>query len=102
MAHPRLLLMDEPTAGVFPETSQLIARRVREICATGVTVLLIAHNMAFLSWVADEVVVMAEGKVLTRGSLAEAREHKDVIAAYLGAGAASGGDPRASSIGGGE
>jgi branched-chain amino acid transport system ATP-binding protein len=49
-----------------------------------VTVLLIAHNMAFLSWVADEVVVMAEGKVLTRGSLEETREHKDVIAAYLG------------------
>jgi branched-chain amino acid transport system permease protein len=89
MAHPRLLLMDEPTAGVYPETSQLIARRVREIAASGVTVLLIAHNMAFLSWVADDVVVMAEGKVLTRGSLEEAREHKDVIAASLGTGAAS-------------
>ena len=103
MAHPRLLLMDEPTAGVYPETSQLIARRVREIAEAGVTVLLIAHNMAFLSWVADEVVVMAEGKVLTRGSLEQAREHKDVIAAYLGAGAV--GDavgPRPSSVGGGE
>ncbi|MGH3252011.1 MAG: ABC transporter permease subunit [Trebonia sp.] len=103
MAHPRLLLMDEPTAGVFPETSQLIARRVREIADGGVTVLVIAHNMAFLSQVADEVVVMAEGKVLTRGTLAQAREHKEVIAAYLGAGAV--GDargPRASSVGGGE
>lgn len=103
MAHPRLLLMDEPTAGVFPETSQLIARRVREVAANGVTVLLIAHNMAFLSWVADEVVVMAEGKVLTRGSLEEARAHKDVIAAYLGVAAASeSGGPHATSIGGGE
>jgi ABC-type branched-subunit amino acid transport system ATPase component len=101
MAHPRLLLMDEPTAGVFPETSQLIARRVREIAATGVTVLLIAHNMAFLSRVADEVVVMAEGKVLTRGSLEEVREHKDVIAAYLGTSAAGGGS-RTSSVGGSE
>jgi branched-chain amino acid transport system permease protein len=103
MAHPRLLLLDEPTAGVFPETSQLIADRVREIAAAGVTVLVIAHNMAFLSWVAEEVVVMAEGKVLTRGSLAEAREHKDVIAAYLGvsaAGQASG--PRAATASGGE
>jgi branched-chain amino acid transport system permease protein len=103
MAHPRLLLMDEPTAGVFPETSQLIARRVREIAENGVTVLLIAHNMAFLSWVADEVVVMAEGKVLTRGSLEEARAHKDVIAAYLGVAAASESHgPHASSVGGGE
>ena len=103
MAHPRLLLMDEPTAGVFPETSQLIARRVREIAETGVTVLLIAHNMAFLSWVADDVVVMAEGKVLTRGPLEEARAHKDVIAAYLGVAAASDSrGPRTSPVGGGE
>ncbi|HUY50405.1 MAG TPA: branched-chain amino acid ABC transporter ATP-binding protein/permease [Streptosporangiaceae bacterium] len=102
MAHPRLLLMDEPTAGVYPETSQLIARRVREIAATGVTVLLIAHNMAFLSWVADDVVVMAEGRVLTRGSLEQAREHKDVIAAYLGVAASESRGSQASSVGGGE
>ena len=103
MAHPRVLLMDEPTAGVFPETSQLIASRVREIAETGVTVLLIAHNMAFLSWVADDVVVMAEGKVLTRGTLEEARAHKDVIAAYLGVAAASESrETRTSPVGGGE
>jgi len=98
MAHPRLLLMDEPTAGVYPETSQLIAHRVREIAQSGVTVLLIAHNMAFLSWVADDVVVMAEGRVLTRGSLEEAREHKDVIAAYLGVAAGESRGPQASSV----
>ncbi len=102
MARPRLLLMDEPTAGVYPETSQLIARRVREIAEAGVTVLLIAHNMAFLSWVADDVVVMAEGRVLTRGPLEQAREHKDVIAAYLGVAAGEPRGPRASSVGGGE
>ena len=90
MAHPRVLLMDEPTAGVFPETSQLIARRVREIAEAGVTVLLIAHNMAFLSAVADDAVVMAEGKVLTRGPLEQVREHEEVIAAYLGVAAESG------------
>jgi neutral amino acid transport system ATP-binding protein len=84
MAHPKLLLLDEPTAGVFPETSRLIATRVREIAAQGVTVLLIAHNMGFLSSVADDVVVMAEGRVLTRGSLDFVRAHEEVIAAYLG------------------
>jgi ABC-type branched-subunit amino acid transport system ATPase component len=84
MAHPKLLLLDEPTAGVFPETSRLIATRVREIAAQGVTVLLIAHNMGFLSAVADDVVVMAEGRVLTRGSLDYVRAHEEVIAAYLG------------------
>jgi branched-chain amino acid transport system ATP-binding protein/branched-chain amino acid transport system permease protein len=101
MAHPRILLMDEPTAGVFPETSQLIARRVREIAQSGVTVLLIAHNMAFLSSVADDVVVMAEGRVLTRGPLEQVREHADVIAAYLGVAAGQSGDSEVSRIGGG-
>lgn len=85
MAHPKLMLLDEPTAGVFPETSRLIATRVRDIVAQGVTVVLIAHNMGFLSTVADDVVVMAEGKVLTRGPLEVVREHEEVIAAYLGA-----------------
>lgn len=102
MARPRLLLMDEPTAGVFPETSQLIARRVREIAATGVTVLLIAHNMAFLSSVADDVVVIAEGRVLTWGPLEQVQEHKEVIAAYLGVAAGQVRGPRVTPVGGGE
>jgi ABC-type branched-subunit amino acid transport system ATPase component len=84
MARPRLLLLDEPTAGVFPETSQLIATRVREIADQGVTVLVVAHNMAFLASIADDIVCMAEGKVLTRGTLDYVRQHQDVIAAYLG------------------
>jgi branched-chain amino acid transport system ATP-binding protein len=84
MAHPTLLLLDEPTAGVFPETSRLIAERVRDIADRGVTVLVVAHNMSFLSAVSDDVVVMAEGKVLTRGPLAAVRAHAEVIAAYLG------------------
>jgi ABC-type branched-subunit amino acid transport system ATPase component len=84
MAKPRLLLLDEPTAGVFPETSVLIAERVREIAATGVGILLIAHNMGFLASTADEVVVMAEGKVLIKGHLDEVRANERVISAYLG------------------
>jgi branched-chain amino acid transport system ATP-binding protein len=84
MAHPKLLLLDEPTAGVFPEISRLIAERVREIAGQGVSILLIAHNMGFLSSVADEVVVMAQGKVLTRGTLEYVRSQQEVVAAYLG------------------
>ena len=92
MAHPKLLLLDEPTAGVFPETSRLIATRVKQIAQQGVTVLLIAHNMGFLSSVADDVVVMAEGKVLVRGPLETVRAHADVIAAYLGTTVAQSGE----------
>jgi ABC-type branched-subunit amino acid transport system ATPase component len=84
MAHPTLMLLDEPTAGVFPETTRLIATRVRDVSARGITVLLIAHNMDFLSSVADEVVVMAEGRVLTRGTLESVRNDEQVVSAYLG------------------
>jgi ABC-type branched-subunit amino acid transport system ATPase component len=84
MAHPRLLLLDEPAAGVFPETIMLIADRVREIADQGVSVILIAHNMSFLTRVADDAVVMAQGKVLTRGSVDYVRAHDEVVAAYLG------------------
>jgi ABC-type branched-subunit amino acid transport system ATPase component len=86
MAHPSLLLLDEPTAGVFPELALLISERVREISRQGVTVLVVAHNMGWLSAISDEVVVMAEGKVLTRGTLEVVRQHSEVISAYLGVG----------------
>jgi ABC-type branched-subunit amino acid transport system ATPase component len=84
MARPKLLLFDEPTAGVFPEISQLIATRICEVAKQGVTILVVAHNMGFLERVADDVVVMAEGKVLARGSLEYVRSHERVVAAYLG------------------
>lgn len=84
MAEPKLLLLDEPSAGVYATVAHLIATRVREIVASGITVLVVAHNMAFLGEIADDVVVMAQGRVLTRGSLAEVRAHQDVVAAYLG------------------
>jgi branched-chain amino acid transport system ATP-binding protein len=58
----------------------------------------IAHNMGFLSMVADDVVVMAEGKVLTRGSLDEVRAHQEVITAYLGVQAVT--SPQVGQIGG--
>jgi ABC-type branched-subunit amino acid transport system ATPase component len=84
MAHPKVLLLDEPSAGVFPETSLLIADHIRTIASRGVTVIVIAHNIGFLAAVTDDVVVMAEGRVLTRGTLDEVRSHEEVISAYLG------------------
>ncbi len=86
MAEPKLLLLDEPSAGVFPAVRKLIAERIREMVDQGITVLVVAHNMAFLSDVADDVVVMAQGKVLRRGTLSEVRADEAVVAAYLGGG----------------
>ncbi|HVC38369.1 MAG TPA: ABC transporter ATP-binding protein [Candidatus Dormibacteraeota bacterium] len=86
MAEPKLLLLDEPSAGVYPAVRHLIAQRIREVVGRGITVLVVAHNMAFLSEVADDVVVMAEGRVLRRGPLEEVRADQAVVAAYLGGG----------------
>lgn len=85
MAEPKLLLLDEPTAGVYPAVVQLIAERIREVVAQGVSVVVVAHNMAFLSSVASDVIVMGQGRVLAQGSLEEVRANRDVVAAYLGA-----------------
>lgn len=83
-AKPKLLLLDEPEAGVFPETKRLIAERIREISASGVSIILIAHNVGFLTSVADEVIVMAQGKLLTRGDAETVRSNEAVVASYLG------------------
>jgi ABC-type branched-subunit amino acid transport system ATPase component len=84
MAKPKLLLLDEPTAGVYPALVQLIAERLKELPGMGVTVLMVAHNMGFVSSVCDDVVVMAQGRMLTRGSLDEVRGNREVVEAYLG------------------
>jgi len=84
MAEPSLLLLDEPGAGVYPALMRLIGERIREIVSDRVSVLLVAHNMAFVSLVCDYVVVMDQGRVLTAGQLDEVRANKSVVEAYLG------------------
>ncbi len=84
MAEPSLLLLDEPGAGVYPALMRLIGERIREIVSDKVSVLLVAHNMAFVSLVCDYVVVMDQGRVLTAGQLDEVRANKSVVEAYLG------------------
>ncbi|MDP8959816.1 MAG: ABC transporter ATP-binding protein [Actinomycetota bacterium] len=93
MAEPTLLLLDEPAAGVNPALAGEIAARLLGLRAEGITLLVVEHNLGFLGQIADRVVVMAEGQVLTEGSMAEVRRHHEVLEAYLGrsttAGAAS-------------
>jgi len=84
MSDPKLLLLDEPGAGVYPALLRLIGERIREIAASGVSVLLVAHNMAFVSLVCDYVVVMDQGMVLATGTVDEVRTNKAVVEAYLG------------------
>lgn len=84
MAKPKLLLLDEPMAGVNPTLVEQIAQQLAAIRAEGVTIVLIEHEMALIEQLCDEVVVMAQGKFFTRGTFAEVASNRDVQEAYLG------------------
>ncbi|MDQ0470771.1 ABC transporter ATP-binding protein [Labrys wisconsinensis] len=84
MADPRLILLDEPAAGVNPV---LVAHQVvflKAMAAEGRTVMLIEHNMEMVADVCDEVVVLDAGAVIARGSPAEIRRDARVMRSYLG------------------
>jgi branched-chain amino acid transport system ATP-binding protein len=82
---PRLVLMDEPAAGLDTDESADLGRHLRALPDAGVTVLLVDHDMSLVLSVCDEVVVLDFGRVIARGTPAEIRNDDTVIAAYLGA-----------------
>jgi branched-chain amino acid transport system ATP-binding protein len=84
MGHPDLMLLDEPAAGVNPTLAAEIARYLAGLRDEGVTLLIVEHNLGFLDRIADRVLVMAEGRLLAQGTLAEVRQNHDVLDAYLG------------------
>ncbi len=82
---PKLLLLDEPAAGMNPEESRRVAETVRRLRDTdGITVLLIEHDMRVVMAVCDRVVVLDHGEKIGEGSPAEVRRAPAVIRAYLG------------------
>ncbi len=84
-AHPRMVLLDEPQAGVNPVLYGPMAVMIRELVASGTTVLMVEHNLDFVERLCDVVHVMALGKTIASGSMAELRRHEGVVTAYLGA-----------------
>ena len=79
-----VLMLDEPTAGVNPEVRQELKRILFDLKKEGDTILLIEHDMEFVMSISDDVIVMAEGSVLTRGTPKKVQSDKRVLEAYLG------------------
>ncbi len=81
---PRLLLMDEPAAGLNDTETLAMRSLIRRICAAGITVLLVEHNMGLVMQVSDRILVLDYGSRLAEGAPNDIRRDPRVIAAYLG------------------
>jgi branched-chain amino acid transport system ATP-binding protein len=84
VAEPRLLLLDEPAAGMNPAETDALKHLVQKIRHAGTTVLLVEHDMGFVMDISDDVTVLNFGRRIFDGSPTAARASSDVIAAYLG------------------
>jgi branched-chain amino acid transport system ATP-binding protein len=84
-AKPRLLLLDEPAAGLNATESREIDEVIKRVAASGVTVVLVEHDMKMVMGISDHILVLNYGRKLAEGTPAEVRANADVVAAYLGA-----------------
>jgi branched-chain amino acid transport system ATP-binding protein len=84
MAKPRLLLLDEPAAGLNDGETAELALLLRAVRDSGVTLLVVEHNMSLVMGVADEVIVLDAGAIVARGSPLEIQRNPRVIEAYIG------------------
>src|SRR5208283_3771515 len=83
---PRLLLLDEPTAGMNPTETTEMQALVAELKAEGLTILLIEHKLDMVMRLSERVIVMDEGKKIAEGAGEDVRNDAGVIEAYLGHG----------------
>lgn len=83
-ARPRLLLLDEPFAGMDPEETAAAVEMVRRIRDNGVTVMLVEHDMHAVMQISDRIAVINFGKKIAEGTPAEIQNNQEVVDAYLG------------------
>jgi len=84
MARPRILLLDEPAAGLNDTETRELSALLKAIKLAGITVLVVEHNMQLVMSVADQVIALDAGKVICSGTPLQVRHNPQVIEAYLG------------------
>ena len=85
MGDPKVILLDEPAAGVNPSLTRILIERIEELNRQGTTFFIIEHDMDFVMRHCDPVIALAEGRVVFEGSAEEARRNPLLLDAYLGA-----------------
>jgi branched-chain amino acid transport system ATP-binding protein len=85
MAEPKLVMLDEPMAGVNPALTQSLLDHIKDLKSSGTTVLFVEHDMHMVRHISDWVIVMAEGRIVAEGPPAQVMKDQAVIDAYLGA-----------------
>lgn len=86
-AEPALLLLDEPAAGLNATESREIDEVIKTVAASGITVILVEHDMKMVMGISDRITAINYGRKLAEGTPAEVAANPDVVAAYLGASA---------------
>ena len=84
MTEPRLLLLDEPTAGVNPILTERMAKMIFELRNRGISFFVIEHNMGFIKDICDRVIVLDYGEKIAEGAFEDIQRNERVIEAYLG------------------
>jgi ABC-type branched-subunit amino acid transport system ATPase component len=85
VAHPKLLLLDEPACGLNPRETEQMSTLIASIRAQGITVLVVEHDMSLVMGICDEVLVLSEGRLIAEGTPREIQDNSKVVSVYLGA-----------------
>lgn len=84
LGHPKVLLLDEPTSGLSPNEIRDVANLVRSLTATGISILVVEHNVPFVLGIAQRVTVLSDGSVVAEGEPGPTMQRPEVVEVYMG------------------